>query len=435
MDSQLNRNQAVFSRCFTCRGINRHVTGYLLIAVLTLLASCGNQSSSGGNITITEMDYYSTASQNAVLTAMFNAYHKLHPNVTIKRTAVAYADLIRIANEGVIAHNLPDLIAMDNTTVVDFASMGALTQLDSYFPDQLNTTNYYAGPLQATLYQGKTYSLPVGSNDLALFYNIKDFQAAGLHPPATWGDFATDAQQLTTGDRFGIAFSAAGDETGTWQFEPFLWSNQGDLAHADAPQSVAALQMVANLVKSGAASKAVLTWEHDNIVEQFGKGHAAMMENGPWELAVLEQQYHMKFGTDFGVVPMPVPQAGEKPSVPLGGEVWCIPAGNDSATTRATIDLLKWLMEPAQLVQVDEGLGYIPALKSAAQLVLQSNSEFNVFAGELDTARPRTVQLGTKYPQVSQAIWTAEQAAISGSLSPQEALSQAQQQINSILQK
>jgi multiple sugar transport system substrate-binding protein len=406
----------------------------MLVSILALLSACGTQSSSGGKVTITEMDYWSIASQSAILSKLFSQYEKIHPNVTIQRNAVPFGDLIPKADQEAASHTLPNLIAMDNPDVAAFASTGALTQLDSYFPGQLNASNYYAGPLQTTLYQNKTYSMPVGSNDLALFYNIKDFQAAGLNPPATWSDLTADAKLLTKGDTFGFAFSAISDEEATFQYEPFLWSDQGDLSQVDSAQGVAALQLLTDMVSNGSASKAVLTWNQPDVATQFGEGHAAMMENGPWELPVLEQQYNMKYGTDFGVVAMPVPQTGGKAEVPLGGEEWCIPVSSNSAAVQATVDLVKWLEEPAQLVQFDEGFGYIPALKSAAQTVLQANPELSVFASEFDTARARTAQLGAKYPKVSQVIWTAMQSALSGSQTPQAALTQAQQQISTILQ-
>lgn len=434
MGFQLPRHQAVASPQSLFRITWRFFIGGLLISVLALLAACGTQSSSGGKIVITEMDYWSIASQSAILSKLFSAYEKIHPNVTIQRDAVPFANLIPKADQEAASHTLPNLIAMDNPDVAAFASTGALTQLDSYFQGQLNASNYYAGPLQTTLYQNKTYSLPVGSNDLALYYNIKDFQAAGLTPPATWSDLTADAKLLTQGDTFGFAFSATADEEATFQFEPFLWSNQGDLSQIDSSQSVAALQVLTDMVSNGSASKGVLTWNQPDVATQFGEGHAAMMENGPWELPTLEQQYNMKYGTDFGVVQMPVPQTGDKAEVPLGGEEWCIPVSSNSAAVQATVDLVKWLEEPAQLIEFDEGFGYIPALKSAAQTVLQSDSELTVFASEFDTARARTAQLGAKYPKVSQVIWTAMQSALSGSQSPQAALTQAQQQISTILQ-
>jgi ABC-type glycerol-3-phosphate transport system substrate-binding protein len=131
--------------------------------MVALLAACGSQSSntSGGKITITEMDYWSIASQSAILSKLFSDYEKLHPNVTIQRDAVPFANLIPKADQEAASHTLPNLIAMDNPDVAAFASTGALTQLDSYFPGQLNGSTYYAGPLQTTLYQNKTYSLPV----------------------------------------------------------------------------------------------------------------------------------------------------------------------------------------------------------------------------------------------------------------------------------
>lgn len=434
MGFQLPRHHAAASPQSLFRITWRFFIGGLLISILALLAACGTQNSSGGKITITEMDYWSIASQSTILSKLFSAYEKLHPNVTIQRDAVPFANLIPKADQEAASHTLPNLIAMDNPDVAAFASTGALTQLDSYFQGQLNASNYYAGPLQTTQYQNKTYSLPVGSNDLALYYNIKDFQAAGLTPPTTWSDLTADAKLLTQGDTFGFAFSATADEEATFQFEPFLWSNQGDLSQIDSSQSVAALQVLTDMVSNGSASKAVLTWNQPDVATQFGEGHAAMMENGPWELPTLEQQYNMKYGTDFGVVQMPVPQAGAKAEVPLGGEEWCVPVSSNSAAVQATVDLVKWLEEPAQLVEFDEGFGYIPALKSAAQTVLQSDSELTVFASEFDTARARTAQLGAKYPKVSQVIWTAMQSALSGSQSSQAALTQAQQQISTILQ-
>jgi multiple sugar transport system substrate-binding protein len=322
---------------------------------------------------------------------------------------------------------------MDNPDVAAFASTGALTQLDSAFSSILTPSNWYAGPLQTTQYQGKTYSLPVGSNDLALYDNMKALKDANLTPPATWADLAADAKKLTHGNTFGFAFSAQANEQATFQFEPFLWSNQGDLSHVDSQQSVAALQVLTNLVSSGSASKGALNWGQPDVATQFGEGNAAMMENGPWEIPTLDQQYHMKYGVDYGVVPMPVPQAGGKPSVPLGGEEWCVPASSNAAAVSATEDLVKWLEQPDQLVQFDEGFGYIPAIKNTAQTVLSAHPELSVFASEFDTAKARTADLGAKYPKVSQAIWVAMQAAISGSLSPQAALTQAQQQINSAL--
>jgi multiple sugar transport system substrate-binding protein len=412
--------------------------GCIIMVVMGLLAACGSAQSSSsspssnGKIVITEMDYWSIPAQVSTVNSLFQRYEQLHPNVTIQRTGVPFANLIPKADQEAASHTLPSLLMLDNPSVASFAATGALTPLDSYMQGNYSASDFYAGPLSTMKYQGKTYAFPVGNNDLGIFYNIKMLQAAHLQPPTTWQELAQDAKILTHGDTYGFAFSASADEQATFQYEAYLWSDQGDLSKVDSQQGVESLQFLVNMVHDGYASRAVLTWGQPDVGIQFYEGHAAMMENGPWEIPAIEQQGHMKYGVDYGIIPMPVPQAGMQPVVPLGGETWTIPVSNP-ATEKATWDLVNWLEQPAQIVEFDKAFDYIPATKSAAQTLLQSEPYLQVFANEFDTARARTAQLGAKYPQVSQVIWTAEQSAISGSLSPQAALTQAQQHINTII--
>ena len=138
---------------------------------------------------------------------------------------------------------------------------------------------------------------------------------------------------------------------------------------ATSPRSIrhkvwAALQVLTDLVSSGSASKAVLTWSQPDVAHTIRRGACSHDGERPWELPVLDQQYHLKYGVDYGVVPMPVPQAGAKPSVPLGGEAWVVPVSSNTTAVKATVDLLKWLESPTQLVKFDKAFGYIPALKA-----------------------------------------------------------------------
>src|SRR6266700_1064182 len=410
--------------------------GCTMLLTLGFVSACGGSSSSGsststanGKITLTEMDYWSVPAQGATLNKLFTQYEKLHPNITIQRNAVPFASLLPKVDQEAASHTLPNIVALDNPDVARFAATGALTPLDSYMKGNFSDSDFYAGPLTTMKYQGKTYSFPVGNNDLALYYNKKALAAAKLQPPKTWSQLEAAAKALTHGNTYGFAFSAPANEQATFQFEPFLWSNNGDLSKVDSSASVAALQVLVDMIRQGSASKGALNWGQPDVATQFGEGNAALMENGPWEIPALEQQYHMKFGVDFDVVPMPVPLAGSQPVVPLGGEAWTIPVNSDSAVTKASWDLVNWLEQPEQLRQLDEGFGYVPAIKSTAQLVLKDNPDLQVFADEFNTARARTAELGAKYPKVSEAIWTAEQAALTGSQSAQAALTHAQQQI------
>lgn len=409
-----------------------------IVLVLSFVAACGGSeqstsSSNGGKLTITEMDYWSVPAQGATLKKLFDQYQKDHPNITIQRNAVPFDSLLPKADQEAASHTLPNILVLDNPDVAQFASTGALNALDPFMQGKFSDSDFYAGPLTTMKYQNKIYSFPVGNNDLALFYNKKMLSDAHIQPPKTWSDLESAAKALTHGNTYGFGFSAPANEQATFQFEAFLWSNQADLPKINAPESIAALQVLVDMMHKGYASRGALNWGQPDVATQFGEGNAAMMENGPWEIPALEQQYHMKFGVDFDVVPMPVPQSGMQPVVPLGGEAWTIPASSNTAAVKASWDLVNWLEQPDQLRQLDEGFNYIPAIKSTAQLVLKDQPNLQVFADELNTARARTAQLGAKYPKVSQIVWTAEQAALTGSQSTEAALSQAQKQIDPIL--
>lgn len=436
-----NQLQTMSAQSRMARRISRlsrgkHAISTLCVFLLVLgllLSACGGSASgstqsASNKIVLTELDYLGTEPANSELNKLFKLYERTHPNVTIQRDSVPIGSLLTKASQETASHTLPDVMVIDNPDLPTFASTGALTPLDSYMTGNLSTSNFFAGSLSTMQYQGKTYALSTGNNDLALFYNKQMFSAANLTPPTTWAELESDAKALTKGNTYGFALSAAAEEEASWQFEPFLWSNNGDLTKVDNAQGVQALQFLTTMVQKGYLSKAALNWGQADVLTQFEEGHAAMMENGPWNLSLLQ-----KTSISYGIVPIPVPQAGNQPVSPLGGEVWTIPQ-TDSAHEQAAWNFLSWLEEPQQLLEYDQVNGYLPPLKAVAPTLLKNNPDLNVFINELNTARARTATVGAKYPSISQAIWTAEQAALSGSQSPQNALTQAQQSINKILQ-
>jgi multiple sugar transport system substrate-binding protein len=402
-----------------------------------VLAACGGPgttSPSSSKTVLTELDYLSAEPANTMLNNMISAYEKTHPDVTIQRDSVPFSAMLPKASQEAAAHTLPDILSIDNPDLDAFAATGALVDLDSYLTGSLSKASFFAGSLSTMTYNSKIYAVSTGNNDLALFYNKKMFAAANLNPPTTWAELEADAKALTKGNTYGFALSAAAEEEATWQFEPFLWSNNGDITKVDSQQSVQALQYLTSMVQQGYISKAALKWGQGDVETQFAGGHAAMMENGPWNLTPLKTA-NLNYNVDYGIVPMPTPQTGGKPVSPLGGEIWTIPQ-SDQAHEQAAWNFLSWVEQPTQLLTYDQIQGYLPPQPAVSQVLLanKDNVDLTVFTNELTTARARTAVVGTKYPSISQAIWTAEQAAFSGSLSPQAALTQAQQSIDKILQ-
>jgi multiple sugar transport system substrate-binding protein len=159
-----------------------------------------------------------------------------------------------------------------------------------------------------------------------------------------------------------------------------------------------------------------------------------MMVNGPWNFSALAQG-KMFYGKQYGIVPVPTRVAGQHVVVPLGGEDWMISKSGDSATQQMAFEYINGMQSPAMELKMAKLFGYLPARVAVAKTyVKQAGPQWSVYVNQTLFAHPRTLGLGVKYPKISQAVWTAMQAALSGSKSVQDALNTAQSQINSILQ-
>ena len=402
-------------------------------AVALAAAGCGSSiGSSNGKTTITELDYFTSVGGNATLQWYNQQFEKAHPGVTVKRTAVPFAQLMPKVQQEAAAGDLPNVVIIDNPDVPAIAATGQLRPFNGL--PGYTSNGYTTGATKECTYKGQQYCYPLGTNSVGLFYNKQMLAAAHVQPPTTWTQLQSDAKALTTPQHFGIAFDATGDEQSTWQLEPFAWSEGGSLTNVTTPAWVNSLQLWVNMVKDGSASKGVLQWGQDpDLTQQFIQKKAAMIEDGPWIFPALNQA-GMTYNKDYGIVPIPTQQAGQTPILPLGGET--LDLGNSGSDQQKSLawDWVKGMQSATAMTKVTSLNYYLPAKPTVTQQVLTQGPQYTVFAGETEHARPRTIEYGSNYPKVSQAIWTAIQSAISGTATPAAALKQAQTAISSVPQ-
>ena len=92
------------------------------------------------------------------------------------------------------------------------------------------------------------------------------------------------------------------------------------------------------------------------------------------------------------------------------------------------------MQQPDVMKHVTSLMYYLPTKPAVTAQVLTGGPEYTVFAKETLTARSRTTEYGANYPKVSQAIWTAIQAAITGTSSVSSALQTAQGTVSGVQQ-
>jgi multiple sugar transport system substrate-binding protein len=408
--------------------------GVVLVALAAAgcSSSGGGGSSSGGKVTITELDYFTASGGNIAVNWYNKQFEASHPNVTVKRQVVPYANLITKVLQEASAGDLPNIVMLDNPNVPQVAATGQLKPLNGL--PGFTTSGYVPGAISECTFHGTQYCYPIGTNTVGIFYNKAMFAAAHLSPPRTWAELQSDAKALTKGNVYGIAFDATADEQSTWQLEPFFWSQGGDLSSVNSPAFTESLQLWVNMVKDGSASKSVLQWGQDpDLTQQFLHKRAAMIEDGPWIFPELNAA-GWKYNREYGIVPIPTKAPGGTVVAPLGGETWSLGKSGSSEQQKMAWEWIKGMQQPSVMTHVTKLMYYLPTKPAVTAQYLKGGPEYTVFAEETRTARSRTTQYGANYPKVSQAIWTAIQAAITGTATPSAALSQAQSTISSIPQ-
>jgi len=225
--------------------------------------------------------------------------------------------------------------------------------------------------------------------------------------------------KVKTAGKKGITFSAIGTEEGSFQFLPWFWGSGAKLTKLDSPEAVSALTLWTDWLKQGLAPNSVINNTQTTSWQEFASGDYAFGENGTWQIANAK-----KSGLDWGVIPIPAAKGGPAPA-PTGGEFVTVPVQKDTAKYPTAAKVLSCLTSGDHALTTDTTLSYIGA-SSAVQTKQSANPDLSVWVEAVKAAKGRTSDdLGTKYPKISEPMWGAFQAALSGSKAPQAALAAA----------
>jgi multiple sugar transport system substrate-binding protein len=340
--------------------------------------------------------------------------------VTVKRTGYDTTDLTNKALLAAQQGNSPDVLIVDNPVISTLAEAGVLTSTDE---TKLDTSSMAPNLLGAGQLGGKTYGVPIGANTLALYYNKDLLTKAGVDVAAVkdWPSLTAALTKVKAAGKKGITFSAIGTEEGSFQFLPWFWGSGAQLTQLDSPQAASALSLWTGWLKAGYAPNSVLNNTQTTSWQEFASGGYAFAENGTWQLGNAAK---LSFG--YGIIPVPASSGGTAPA-PTGGEFVSIPVQKDTGRYATSQKLVACLTSGDNLLTTDTTLSYIAPVAAVQQKQVAANAKLKVWVDAVQAAKSRTGDnLGTKYPKISEPLWTAMQAALSGSKTPQAALTAAQ---------
>jgi multiple sugar transport system substrate-binding protein len=395
----------------------------LTAAMVAGLAACsaqpsGNSGSSGGG-TYAVWDPYPQFDNSSQWVQVIQKCGQ-QAGVTVTRQAYDTTDLTNKVLLAAQQGTAPNVLVVDNPVVSTLAEAGVLKSNQDSGLDAAKAASNLVAAAQTG---GQTYGVPIGANTLALYYNKAVLTAAGVDPASIsdWAALDAALTKVTAAGKKGITFSAIGTEEGTFQFLPWFWGAGGQLTNLSSPEATAALQLWKSWLDKKFAPNSVINNTQTTSWQEFATGEYAFAENGTWQL-----QNAKKAGFEYGVIPIPGRTGGVAPA-PTGGEFVTVPAQRDAGTEKTAAKIANCLASPDTVMATDTALTYVSAVPSVQDQQISAQPDLKVWVDAVKSAKGRTSDgLGTRYPKISQPLWTAVQAALTGSKSPSDALAQAQ---------
>lgn len=340
--------------------------------------------------------------------------------VTIKRTATDTTELLSKALLGAQQNNSPDVIVIDNATIATLAEAGAIVPNTT---TGLSTEGALENILDAAVLDGETYGTPLGANGTAIYYNKTILADAGVDPAGItdWATLNDALAKVAAIGKMPITFSAVATAEGTFQFDPWFWGAGADLTNLDSPEAIEALTLWTDWVKQGWAPTSALNNNQFVSFEQFTTGDYAFAQNGPWEVP-----FAVEAGIDYGIMSIPAKDGGLAQTA-IGGEFLALPIQLDTSRYETSSKLVRCLTEADNSLVSNEALQYVAPSTEAQEKQIAANPEFEVWVDTINAGKMRTGDgLGTKFPIIDQQLWTALQNSLSGSMTPTDALKNAQ---------
>ncbi len=110
-----------------------------------------------------------------------DGFTKQNPNIEVEPVYVPFADFKKRLSIGLAASDLPDIVIIDNPDHAAYTKLGLFADITSKLTDWPDKDQYFEGPWKSATLDGKVYGVPLGSNDLALFYNTDLLEKLELH--------------------------------------------------------------------------------------------------------------------------------------------------------------------------------------------------------------------------------------------------------------
>jgi len=307
---------------------NKVVSGVMALVAMAILSGCGNSASttnsgnsasgsnSGGQSKSTLVQAGTSSEPkfgqyNKKVTITYwtwqvgadrlvKAFEKAYPNITVQLQNVGSqgVEYGKLATDIKAGSGAPDVAMIEYDYIPQFIQSGGLADISQY--DASLKSYFLPWTWKQVSVGNKLYAVPLDVEPMIVDYRAADFKNAGLTPPKTWQQFASEAQQYyaKTGKPYTIFPTNDGNFLYAllWQAGVFPTTGAGNTwtINFDTPKAQQVMNYWGKLIKSGAVVAVpdlTPTYRSD-----LGKGKYPILVGAPWYSLVFDHSISNQLG-------------------------------------------------------------------------------------------------------------------------------------------
>jgi len=330
--------------------------------------------------------------EGEALSAIAGDFEAQNPAIPVRVQALPWSAAHEKLLTAFAADNLPDIIALGNTWVPEFAALGALEPLNGRLSRSgIEPARWFDGARRSVTLDGQVLGVPWYVDTRLLFYRKDLLRKAGFDMPAqTWAGWDAQLAALSgarRGGKYGLLMPFA-------EYEPLvafcLQVREPILIDSDTRGGFrqsgirAAFAYAASLYQKGYAARLTHS-EVTDVYSSFARGDFAFIITGPWNLAEFARRLQAGLQDQWGTAPLPGPEGAGISSA--GGVSLCIPKASKSKDK--AFRFIEYLCEPKQQADFYRTTSDLPADQSAWPLTgLMQDSRSRTFFDQLNRTRP-----------------------------------------------